>query len=174
MRDAKLFVSAFRFPAFRFYFRRFSFFNQPHGRRMQAAQFRFAGLVFGEFHEVAALQKFTEFFLLFRRQQIRALQLAQKFLGRAFRRAEIKPLFQIDADGVGDQNAERLWLRDQRERLRQLSLRAHVRRHGRHNRNLRIPLPPPSPGENNNDRQTASAAVSTKAIPSRSEFPPAA
>jgi len=103
---------------------------------VQFAQLRFARFVFGKFDEVAAFQKFAEAFLLFGQQQIRGLQFVQKFLGRAFRRAEIKLLLEVSADGIGNQNAKRLGLGNERERFFQFLLRANVRRHRRFHRNL--------------------------------------
>ena len=132
---------------------------------MQVAQFVFNRLVFGEFHQVAAPQKFAQLFLLFRRQQIRAPQLVQKFLGRAFRRVEIKSFFEIGANRVGDQGAKRLGMRNQRERFSQHFLRANVGRHQRHNRNLRSPLLPPTPGREHQRRHGQCAKRPPKPFP---------
>ena len=137
---------------------------------MQVAQLVFNGLVFGKFHEVAAPQKFAELFLLFRRQQIRAPQLVQKFLRRAFRRVEIKSFFEIGANRVGDQGAKRLGMRNQRERFFQHFLRAHVGRHQRHKRNLRPPFLPPTPRREQQRRHRQCTERPPKPFPAARNF----
>ena len=87
---------------------------------------------------------------------------------------KLKPFFEIGPDRVGDQNAERFRLRDERQRLLQFLFRADVRRNGRHDRNLRPPFLPPMPERKTKWPRRPARRASTKAIPSRSEFPPAA
>src|SRR5665213_647604 len=94
-----------------------------------------------------AARKIAERFFLFRREQIRSAEFAQKFFRRAFRRAEIKPFFEIKSDCIGNQNAKFLRLRNQRESFIQFLFRADVRGHGRHDGNARHPLVDVSPDE---------------------------
>ena len=146
-------------------FARFGFFNQPQGGIMKVAQLRFARFVFGEFYKVAAFQKFNELFLLLRRQQVRVLQFVQKFLGRAFRRAEIEPLFEVNTDRVRNQDAKRFRLRDEFERLCQPLLCADVRWNRRFRWDLQPPFLPPTPHREQQRRHRQHAKCPPKPFP---------
>ncbi len=147
-------------------FRRLRFFDQPHGRTVQAAQFRFARFVFRKLHQVAAREKIAEALFLFPHQQIRAAQLAQKFLRRPLRRAEIKSLLQIRSRRVRNRNDKRFRLRNQSQRIRQFLFRADVRRNDRRNRPAGTALPPPLPEHEQNNHHRESYQRPPQPVPS--------
>ena len=95
---------------------------------MQVAQLGFARLVFGELDEVTALEKFAEAVLLAGRQQIGSAQFVKEFFGGAFRGAKCETFFEIAADRVGNQDAKRFRLRDERQRFLQFLPRANMSR----------------------------------------------
>ena len=110
-------------------------------------------------------------FLLFRRQQIRALQFVQKFLGRPFRRVEIKPFFEISRGPCRKPAmTKRLRLRNERQRFCQFLLRADMRRHRRHDRNLRPPFLPPTPERKQQRRDGQCAKRPPKPFPAARNF----
>ena len=103
------------------------------------------------------------------------MQFVEEFLGRSLRRVEVEALFEINASGVGHRDAKWLRLRDERQRFLQLLLRADVRPASAAARpESAPPLLPPTPGRVNQRRRLPARQASTKAMPSRWEFPPAA
>ena len=103
-------------------------------------------------------------------ESIGALQLVQKFLGRAFRRVEVESLFEIATRGVGYGDDKGFRLRDERERFQQLLLRANVRRHRRHDRDVRPPLLPPTPGPNREPQNDKRCGQPPKPLPAVGNF----
>ena len=121
-------------------------------------QLRFTGFVAGEFDQVATLEEFAEAVFLIRRQQVGLAQFVEEFLGRALRRAEREPIFQIPADGVGHEDAKIAWLADQGQRLLEFLFGPNVRRDNGNRRHLRPAHLPIAPRPEGQGRQRQRAA----------------
>ena len=91
------------------------------------------------------MQEVTEAGFLVAAEQIGALQLVKKFLGRALGRVEVESLLEVATRGVGYGNDKRFWLRNDRERFLQLLFGANVGGQGRYERNLQLPFLSPFP-----------------------------
>src|SRR6266853_5719408 len=100
-----------------------------------------------ELDQVAALQELGQALLLVPREQVRALQFIKKFLGRAFRRAEIETFLKIPPDGIRNEDAELARLMDQIQSGLELLPGADMGGDRRDNSKLRAALLPITPGQ---------------------------
>src|SRR5687768_18622692 len=82
------------------------FVHEPQRGIMQFAQGGFRRFEAGEFYEVTILKKPGEALFLIVVERAAGLEFGKKFLGRAFRSAQLKSFLEIKAEGLRDLKAK--------------------------------------------------------------------